>query len=64
LEHRLNEIGNALRDLATFEVPVGLLGTPGSRMVPVPEILSGRIPEILSGLRKEAGDENRERRGV
>jgi hypothetical protein len=32
--------------------------------VPVPEILTGRIPEILSGLRKETGDESREGGGV
>ena len=33
-------------------------------MLPVPEILTGRIPEILSGLRKETGDESREGGGV
>jgi phosphatidylserine/phosphatidylglycerophosphate/cardiolipin synthase-like enzyme len=32
--------------------------------MPVPEILTGRIPEILSGLRKETGDESREGGGV
>ena len=30
----------------------------------VPEILTGRIPEILSGLRKETGDESAEREGI
>lgn len=29
----------------------------------VPEILAVRIPEILAGLRKETGDEDRERQG-
>jgi hypothetical protein len=33
-------------------------------LLPVPEILTGRIPEILSGLRKETGDESREGGGV
>ncbi|MGD0949706.1 MAG: DUF3800 domain-containing protein [Candidatus Binatia bacterium] len=33
-------------------------------LVPVPEIPTGRIPEILSGLRKETGDESREGGGV
>ena len=32
--------------------------------LPVPEILTGKIPEILSGLRRETGDESRERRGI
>jgi hypothetical protein len=32
--------------------------------VPVPEILPGMISEILSGLRKEIGDESRERAGI
>ena len=46
--------------------PDRLSGTPvfaGTR-VRVPEILTGRILEILSGLRKETGDESAEREGI
>ena len=34
---------------------------PIARLLPVPEILPGKIPEILSGFRKETGNEGRER---
>jgi len=60
-----NDAPEAREQTGQFGAPVvgiGLGNEDGH--VRVPEILTGRIPEILSGLRKETGDESAEREGI